>query len=77
MPLGGLHMFQGNFRLNHEAAPFNDPAVRQGLIGIGLATLQVEAGDKNAAFRIPPHIELGAFDVELLEAQIPRQQRLG
>jgi peptide/nickel transport system substrate-binding protein len=29
MPLGGLHMFQGNFRLNHEAAPFNDPAVRQ------------------------------------------------
>lgn len=29
MPLGGLHMFQGNFRLNHEFAPFNDPAVRQ------------------------------------------------
>ncbi len=29
MPLGGLHMFQGNFRLNHAAAPFDDPAVRQ------------------------------------------------
>ncbi|MBO0741158.1 MAG: ABC transporter substrate-binding protein, partial [Hyphomicrobiaceae bacterium] len=27
--LGGLHMFQGNFRLNHAAAPFNDPAVRR------------------------------------------------
>lgn len=27
--LGGLHQFQGNFRLNHEAPPFNDPAVRR------------------------------------------------
>jgi len=27
--LGGLHMFQGNFRLNHSAPPFDDPAVRR------------------------------------------------
>jgi peptide/nickel transport system substrate-binding protein len=27
--LGGLHMFQGNFRLNHAAPPFDDPAVRR------------------------------------------------
>lgn len=27
--LGGLHQFQGNFRLNHEAPPFNNPAVRR------------------------------------------------
>ncbi len=29
MALGGLHQFQGNFRLNHEFPPFNDPAVRR------------------------------------------------
>lgn len=27
--LGGPHMFQGNFRLNHAAPPFDDPAIRQ------------------------------------------------
>jgi peptide/nickel transport system substrate-binding protein len=27
--LGGLHQFQGNFRLNHAAPPFDDPAVRR------------------------------------------------
>jgi peptide/nickel transport system substrate-binding protein len=27
--LSGLHMFQGNFRLNHAAPPFDDPAVRR------------------------------------------------
>ncbi len=27
--LGGIHQFQGNFRLNHEAPPFNNPAVRR------------------------------------------------
>jgi peptide/nickel transport system substrate-binding protein len=27
--IGGIHQFQGNFRLNHEFAPFNDPAVRR------------------------------------------------
>jgi peptide/nickel transport system substrate-binding protein len=27
--LGGLHTFQGNFRLNHAAPPFDDPAVRK------------------------------------------------
>ena len=27
--IGGIHQFQGNFRLNHEAPPFNDPAVRR------------------------------------------------
>lgn len=27
--LGGLHMFQGNYRLNHAAPPFDDPAIRR------------------------------------------------
>ncbi|MCA0318744.1 MAG: ABC transporter substrate-binding protein [Proteobacteria bacterium] len=27
--IGGIHQFQGNFRLNHEFPPFNDPAVRR------------------------------------------------
>jgi peptide/nickel transport system substrate-binding protein len=27
--LGGIHMFQGNFRLNHASGPFADPAVRK------------------------------------------------
>ena len=27
--LGGIHMFQGNFRINHAAAPMDDPAVRR------------------------------------------------
>ncbi len=27
--LGGLHQFQGNFRLNHAAPPFDNPAVRR------------------------------------------------
>ncbi len=27
--LGGIHQFQGNFRLNHAAAPFDNPKVRQ------------------------------------------------
>lgn len=27
--LGGLHQFQGNFRLNHAHPPFDDPAVRR------------------------------------------------
>jgi peptide/nickel transport system substrate-binding protein len=29
MSLGGIHMFQGNFRLNHASGPFADPAVRR------------------------------------------------
>jgi peptide/nickel transport system substrate-binding protein len=29
MSLGGIDQFQGNFRLNHASAPFNDPAVRR------------------------------------------------
>lgn len=29
MTLGGIHMFQGNFRLNHATGPFTDPAVRR------------------------------------------------
>lgn len=29
LSLGGLHQFQGNFRLNHAAPPFDDPAVRR------------------------------------------------
>lgn len=27
--LGGIHQFQGNFRLNHAAPPFDNPAVRK------------------------------------------------
>lgn len=26
--LGGIHQFQGNYRLNHAAPPFDDPAIR-------------------------------------------------
>ncbi len=29
MGLGGLHMFQGNYRLNHAVPPFDDPEVRR------------------------------------------------
>lgn len=29
MGLGGVHMFQGNYRLNHAAPPFDDPTVRR------------------------------------------------
>src|SRR4029077_6722193 len=29
MGLGGIHQFQGNFRLNHAASPFDNPAVRK------------------------------------------------
>jgi peptide/nickel transport system substrate-binding protein len=29
LSLGGLHQFQGNYRLNHAAPPFDDPAVRR------------------------------------------------
>jgi peptide/nickel transport system substrate-binding protein len=29
MGLGGVHQFQGNFRLNHAAPPFDNPAVRR------------------------------------------------
>src|SRR4051812_14518274 len=29
MGLGGIHQFQGNFRLNHASAPFDNPAVRK------------------------------------------------
>jgi peptide/nickel transport system substrate-binding protein len=27
--LGGIHQFQGNFRLNHAAPPFDNPAIRK------------------------------------------------
>ena len=27
--MGGIHQFQGNFRLNHTTAPFDNPAVRK------------------------------------------------
>ncbi|MCO6416843.1 ABC transporter substrate-binding protein [Siccirubricoccus sp. KC 17139] len=27
--LGGIHMFQGNFRINHAASPMDDPAIRR------------------------------------------------
>ena len=29
MGLGGIHQFQGSFRINHAAAPFDDPAIRR------------------------------------------------
>src|SRR4029434_1083205 len=29
MGLGGIHQFQGNFRLNHAFPPFDNPKVRQ------------------------------------------------
>ena len=48
MNLGGIHMFQGNFRLNHASGPFTDPAVRQVLWQL------VDQAETMAAIGIPP-----------------------
>ena len=47
--LGGIHQFQGNFRLNHAAPPFDDPAIRRVLWSVidqkeVLAAIGVRAG---------------------------------
>jgi peptide/nickel transport system substrate-binding protein len=46
--LGGIHQFQGNFRLNHASPPFNDPAVREVLWKL------VNQTDILTAIGIPP-----------------------
>ena len=48
MTLGGIDMFQGNFRLNHATGPFADPAVRRVLWHL------VDQADTLQAIGIPP-----------------------
>ena len=47
MKLGGIDMFQGNFRLNHASGPFKDPAVRRVLWNL------VDQAEIMAAIGIP------------------------
>ncbi len=47
MSLGGIHMFQGNFRLNHASGPFTDPAIRRVLWNL------VDQAETLAAIGIP------------------------
>lgn len=50
--LGGIHMFQGNFRLNHASGPFADPAVRRVLWRL------VDQSETLAAIGIPAEFAL-------------------
>ncbi|RVT92036.1 ABC transporter substrate-binding protein [Rhodovarius crocodyli] len=52
--LGGIHMFQGNFRLNHAAAPFDDPAIRQVLWRCSDQASVLTAIGIPERFRAPP-----------------------
>jgi peptide/nickel transport system substrate-binding protein len=52
--LGGIHMFQGNFRLNHAAAPFDDPAIRQVLWRCSDQASALTAIGVPERFRAPP-----------------------
>jgi peptide/nickel transport system substrate-binding protein len=52
--LGGIHQFQGNFRLNHAAPPFDDPAVRRVLWKLVDQHATLEAIGVPEPFRGPP-----------------------
>ncbi|WP_421990302.1 ABC transporter substrate-binding protein [Roseococcus sp.] len=52
--LGGIHMFQGNFRLNHAAAPMDDPAIRRVLLHCADQTSILTAIGVPDRFRAPP-----------------------
>ncbi|WP_160121938.1 ABC transporter substrate-binding protein [Rhodovarius lipocyclicus] len=52
--LGGIHMFQGNFRINHAAAPMDDPAVRQVLWRCADQASALTAMGVPERFRAPP-----------------------
>ncbi len=51
--LGGLHQFQGNFRLNHAAAPFDNPAIRRVLWKLADQTAVLTAIGVPERFRAP------------------------
>jgi peptide/nickel transport system substrate-binding protein len=52
--LGGIHMFQGNFRLNHAAAPMDDPAIRRVLWHCADQASILTAIGVPERFRAPP-----------------------
>lgn len=52
--LGGIHQFQGNFRINHAAAPMDDPAVRRVLWRCADQASILTAIGVPAQFRAPP-----------------------
>ncbi len=52
--LGGIHQFQGNFRLNHAAAPFDDPAIRRVLWKCADQANILQAIGVPAQYRAPP-----------------------
>lgn len=52
--LGGIHMFQGNFRLNHAAAPMDDPAIRRVLWRCADQASILTAIGVPERFRAPP-----------------------
>jgi peptide/nickel transport system substrate-binding protein len=53
MGLGGLDMFQGNYRLNHAIPPFNDPAIRRVLWKLVDQTSVLQAIGIPPEFRLP------------------------
>jgi peptide/nickel transport system substrate-binding protein len=54
MSLGGVDMFQGNFRLNHASGPFTDPAVRRVLWRLVDQAEIMQAVGIPKAFAAPP-----------------------
>lgn len=52
--LGGIHQFQGHFRINHAAAPLDDPAIRQVLWRCVDQTSILTAIGVPPQFRAPP-----------------------
>ncbi len=52
--LGGIHMFQGNFRINHAAAPMDDPSVRRVLWRCADQASILQAIGVPQQFRAPP-----------------------
>lgn len=51
--LGGLHQFQGNFRLNHAQAPFDNPAIRRVLWKLADQTAMLTGIGIPERFRAP------------------------
>lgn len=82
---GGIHMYQGNFRLNHAAPPFDNPKVRQVmwklvdqasiLEGIGIpAQYRVETCNSfwmcDAPYSTNVGAEVAKFDVAAAKAEL-------
>jgi len=87
MTLGGIDQFQGNYRLNHAAPPFNDPAIRRVLWKL------VDQNAVMQAIGIPPEFhapncasywmcgtpleskagaEVAGFDIEAAKAELKK-----